>query len=254
MPATAPTSGRRASAGAIGLVLIVSAYVALPAGFASAIQQGLEIPDDYMAWLFGDFILGLTALLLSGRLIVNRWGLRRTLLTAMAVLAAAGMIAAAATSQQMLFGAGWLQGGSGILLIRGSVAVLAAARPDTIAKGKSAEMAAVLTTGLLLGALAGAVLGSALPWRSMFLATLAVIIAAPTFANIDLSVSPPQTAQRSKVLAVLLATFGLQSLVYGITSGFARGMEDPQTSWQLVGAPLLLLLAGAAYRRSGSQP
>ncbi|MFI6335343.1 MFS transporter [Streptomyces sp. NPDC050535] len=239
----------------MGLLLVVSAYLALPAGFASTIQQGLEIPDDYMAWLFGDFVLGLTALVLFGGLIVNRWGLRRTLLIAMVVFAGAGVIAAAATSRQMLFGARWLQGGSGILLIRGAVAVLAAARPETTARRGSAETAAVLATGLLLGALAGAALGSALPWRMMFLATLAVIIAAPpTVANIDLPVSPPRTPQRSTVLAVLLATFGLQCLVYGITSGFALGVEDPRTSWQLIAAPLLLLLAGVAYRRSGYQP
>ncbi|MFE1961320.1 MFS transporter [Streptomyces sp. NPDC059479] len=248
MSDTAGSMGRGVSATAVGLILVVSAYATLPAGFASGIQQGLSIPDDFMAWLFGDYVLGLSILPLLGKRVVTRWGAKRTLLTAAMGFACAGLLGASATGREVLFAARWLQGFFGMLLIVASASVLSVIRPPTSSARRTMEIGAILVGGLFLGVLMGYAAAPDMQWRWMFLPGIVAALAVLTLAGAVPIADSRRAGESPSLLAVVLATASLHCLVYGIIDGVTQGWWHPSTIALLFCAPLVLIVARAASR------
>ena len=208
--------------------------VALP-----ALQAAFGATVAEVQWVVEAYALFLSALLLVGGALGDRYGRRRVFLLGVAGFAAASAACGLAAGPGQLIAARALQGVGAALLVPGSLALLAASFPEARRgraigtwSGWSAITAAV-------GPLLGGWLIDHASWRWVFFLNLPLALAVlgltlrwvPESRDRE-SAGPPDLAGAG------LATVGLGGVTYGLIESARLGWGDPRVA----GA----LLAGAA--------
>jgi EmrB/QacA subfamily drug resistance transporter len=210
--------------------------VALP-----ALQQAFDAGVAQAQWVVEAYALMLTALLLLGGSMGDRYGRRRVFAAGVAVFGVASVLCGLAQSIVQLIAARALQGVGGALLVPGSLALISASFPENI-RGKAIGTWSGYTA---ITAAIGPVLGGALidhaSWRYAFLLntpfTVAVLFL--TFRYVPES-RGAQKDVRSRLdwLGAVLVSLGLGCLVYGLIESATRGWMDPTVLAALAAAPL----------------
>lgn len=191
--------------------------VGLPAIGASL---GANAAD--LQWVVNAYLLPLSALLLLGGAVGDRFGRRRFLILGTALFGLTSVACAAAPGVNSLLLARLLQGVSSALLMPNSLAILGTTFQGA-AKGRAVGIWAA--TGAAVGA-AGPVLGGWLidlgSWRGIFLINVPLAAAAIALAWRYIPEDRSVRAQPLDIAGGLWATFGLGALTWALTVGSGR--------------------------------
>lgn len=193
--------------------------VALPA-LGRSLHAGLA----GLQWTVDGFLLTLSALLLLGGALGDRYGRRRVYLIGMGLFALASAGCGVAPSVAWLVAARVAQGAAGALLVPASLAIVRAVfreEDQGRAIGLWSGLSGVTTA---VGPLLGGWLIDALSWRFVFFLNLPL---AALGGFLTLRCMPetrdPGTAGRPDVLGAALATLGLAGVTYGLIEGPTGG-------------------------------
>lgn len=182
-----------------------------------------------LQWTVNGYTLSLTALILLGGSLGDRFGRRRIFVIGVCWFAAASLLCGLAPSIEALVAARALQGVGGALLTPGALAILEASfRPED----RSRAIGAWSGLGGIAGAL-GPFLGGWLvqvaSWRVVFLINLplAAVVAAVALRHVPETRDPGAARRPLDVVGVLTGACGLAGLSYGFTAWPALGAGSP---------------------------
>lgn len=222
--------------------ILISAILASSLGFIDGSIIAIALPamrDDLGAgliaaqWINNGYLLPLSALILLGGALGDRFGTARVFSAGIAVFVAASVLCALAPTTEILIAGRVLKGIGAAVMIPGSLALIAKAYPKA-ERGRAIGIwaaASAMTTAL--GPLLGGValeLGGATVWRWLFAINLP--FGAIALWMIQTKVAR-DTAQKSKALDIpgaVLATLAL-ALIAG---GLSASSEGP--AWAIVAA------------------
>jgi EmrB/QacA subfamily drug resistance transporter len=204
-----------------GLVLLETTVVnvALP-----ALEHGLDASLAELQWTVNAFTLTLSALILLGGGLGDRFGRRRVYLVGIVWFAAASLLCGLAPSAEWLIAARALQGIGGALIVPGSLALIQASiHPDDRARAVGWWSGLSGTAGAA-GPLVGGGLVDAAGWRWVFLVNvpIAVVIAVLLARHVPES-RDARPAHRFDVAGALLAAVGLGGATYALIQPTAAG-------------------------------
>jgi len=211
--------------------------VALP-----ALQADLGATVSEVQWVIEAYALFLSALLLVGGSLGDRYGRRRVFLAGVVGFAAASAACGLAASTGLLIAARAFQGIAAALLVPGSLALLSASF-DEGRRGKAVgAWSAFSAITAAVGPLLGGWLVDRASWRWVFFLNLPLALAVVVLALRFVPESRDEEETGSPDLAgALLATLGLGGLTFGLIESSRLGWGHP-----LVVAGLLLGAAGLA--------
>jgi EmrB/QacA subfamily drug resistance transporter len=173
-----------------------------------------------LQWVINAYLLPLSALLLTGGALGDRFGRRRLLVAGVALFGLASGACALSPRLAWLLAARAGQGIGAALLLPSSLAILGGAfQGEARGRAVGAWAAASAIAGAI-GPVLGGWLIDAVGWRAIFLINLP--LAAAAIALAVLAVRDPRAASRRAPLDVagaVLATAALAALVWGLTVG-----------------------------------
>ncbi|MCL2482771.1 MAG: MFS transporter [Propionibacteriaceae bacterium] len=207
--------------------------VALP-GIATATGAS----STQQQWIIDSYVLTMTALLMAGGGLIDRFGASRVFRSGIVVFTVASVAGAACTTAVPLIAARAVQGVGGAFLIPAALAVVAQEFPDQAQRGKIIAVVATITASpQAFGPTLGGFLVDTLGWRSVFLLNLPIGVLAMIFARrIQHSVA------RSRPLdypGIVLLIVSLGGLTYGL-------IQFTQGGWPLSNLLAAVAVAGVA--------
>jgi EmrB/QacA subfamily drug resistance transporter len=221
--------------------------VALP-----TIQRDLNASAGDVQWVIEGYALFLSALLLAGGALGDRYGRRRIFTIGTAIFTVASALCGLAPHLLVLVLARAAQGVGGALLVPGSLAIITAYFDEKRRGQAIGTWSSFTTITSALGPVLGGWLVVAASWRSIFFINLPV--AALTLAITARYVPESREAATDAPfdwLGAILCTVGLGALVFGLVEASSLGPTSPVV--------VLLTLAGLAtlvafFALEGRQP
>lgn len=221
--------------------------VALP-----VLQRELGADIVGAQWVVEAYSLMLSALILVGGSLGDRWGRRRVFSVGLVLFAVASAGCGLSQTTAQLIAARAAQGVGAAMLVPGSLAIISA----SFSKEERGRAIGTWSGYTAISAGVGPVLGGWLignvSWRWIFfinlpLAALALLI---TWRHVPES-RDESAGERVDVLGALAATLGLGGVVYGLLESGARGFKDARVLASLAAGVVLLALFFVVERRRG---
>jgi EmrB/QacA subfamily drug resistance transporter len=205
--------------------------VALP-----ALQREFHASAPEVQWVVEAYALFLSALLLVGGSLGDRFGRRRIFVLGTTLFALASIWCGLAPSSNQLILARAIQGIGGALLVPGSLAIISASFNDEQRGRAIGTWSGFTSVTSVLGPLLGGWLVAYASWRWVFFINvpLAAIVIFVSLWRVPESRNEGEQG-RLDWPGALLATLGLGGLVYGLIESSPLGLSNP-----LVLAALLL--------------
>lgn len=210
--------------------------VALP-----TLQKSLGASVADLQWVVESYALTLSAFLLLGGVLGDRYGRNRVMAVGVALFAAASLWCGFAPDAGQLIAARAVQGLGAALLVPNSLAIINA----NFGKGDRGRAIGTWSAFSALTTAAGPVLGGwlidAASWRWIFFINLppAALILWMLWARVP-ETRDPKPPSRVDWLGAALASAGLGGLVFGLIEAGQKGLGDPLV-WAPVAAGLLAL-------------
>jgi len=204
--------------------------VALP-----ALQAGLGATVSQVQWVVEAYALFLSALLLVGGSLGDRFGRRRIFLTGVAGFALASAWCGLASGIGQLIAARAVQGIAAALLVPGSLALLSASF-DKERRGRAigtwSGFAAITAA---VGPLVGGWLVDKASWRWVFALNLPLALAVIVIALRFVPESrDPEAPGRLDLAGASLATLGLGGITFGLIESSRLGWTNPRVTGAFV--------------------
>ncbi|MBY5163904.1 MFS transporter [Salsipaludibacter albus] len=223
--------------------------VALP---AIATDLGADVADQQ--WVANSYMVTLSALLLFGGRLGDRFGRRRMYLWGLGAFVVTAGLAAFAPTIEVLIAARALQGVGGALLTPGSLSIIQASfrRHDRArAIGLWTALSGATTAG---GPVAGGWLTDQFGWRSVFVLLVVLGIGAFVLAVRAVPESRDRAAAgRVDVAGAVLAGVALAALSWGLTTAGDRGGFPPEVL-AAIGVAIVAVVAFVATERRVQDP
>jgi EmrB/QacA subfamily drug resistance transporter len=222
--------------------------VALP-----TISRELDAGVSELQWIVDGYVLAFASLLLTGGIVGDRYGRKRTFLTGLVVFTAASLACGLSQDTAQLIAARAVQGIGAALLLPGTLSIITVTFPPHERARAIGLWAGVSGLALALGPTVGGLMVERLGWESVFflnvpIGAVAFLVATRTVRE---SVSPEQ--RRLDVPGLLLGTSALFLVTFGLIESNERGWSDPLIVGSLVGFGALLV-AFLAWERRGPHP
>ena len=203
-----------------------------------------------LQWVLDGYLVSLTALILLGGALGDRYGRKQVFLIGLVAFTAASVLCGLAPSTGALIGARVLQGAGAALLVPGSLAILSASfHPDDRARavGMWSGLAGVSTA---IAPFAGGWLIDAASWRWIFLLNvpLAAVAGVVTVRHVPESRDEAATAPPD-LAGAALASVGLATLAYSLI-GMTDGVSPLEAVAGLVGVAALVSFVVVEGRRA----
>jgi EmrB/QacA subfamily drug resistance transporter len=238
-------AGRQRRPGLVLAVSILTSSLAFVDGSVvsvglPAIGRAFHASGVDLQWIVNGYLLPLSALLLLGGALGDRFGRRRLLIIGVALFAIASAACAMAPSLIWLFLARGLQGAGAALMLPNSLAILGGAF-DGEARGRAVGVwSASGSAAAAVGPVLGGWLIDTVGWPAVFLINLPLALGAIALALAALDPEPPAAdpPPRLDLAGAVLITAALTGLTYGLTAGAGPA------GW--TAAALGAVLAGAA--------
>lgn len=194
--------------------------VALP-----AIKADLQTGAAGLQWVINAYLLPLSALLLLGGAMGDRFGRRRLFLGGIAVFALASIICALAPSLEVLLAGRVVQGVGAAMLMPNSLALLGSSFAGE-ARGRAiGTWAAAGAIAGALGPLAGGWLVETIGWRAIFYVNLPLAAGALLIGRFKVAERREDKERAIDWGGVALATLALAAVTWGLTTA---GGETPR--------------------------
>lgn len=218
-----------------------------------AIARGLHAGAADLQWAINAYLLPLSALLLLGGAVGDRFGRRRILILGVAIFALATAVCAVAPTLAVLLLGRALQGAGAALLLPTSLAILGGAYSGKARGGAIGTWAAAGAAAGAIGPVIGGWLIDTVGWRAIFLLNLPVAAAAIGLAWRFVQDDTSDEAAPLDVAGGALATLGLGALTWGLTIGAGPDGWTASALALLVGGALLIAAFGAVEHRLGDR-
>ncbi|MDQ2961125.1 MAG: DHA2 family efflux MFS transporter permease subunit [Candidatus Dormibacteraeota bacterium] len=210
--------------------------VALP-----TISRDLHTGITALQWISDAYMLTLSALIILGGSLGDRFGRRRVYVLGLISFTAASVLCGLAPNVTVLIIARGLQGIGGAMLVPGSLALISAAFVDedrAAAVGLWSGLSGVVTAA---GPFVGGYLVDAFSWRLIFFINIPVATAAVLLALRHVPESADESgAGHPDYAGALTISLGLGGVVYALIEGPASGWDAVTVGAGVVGALLLL--------------
>ena len=220
--------------------------VALP-----AIGRGLHAAPDGLQWVINAYLLPLSALLMTGGALGDRFGRTRLLVLGIAIFALGSAGCALAPGLAAVLAARAVQGVGAAMLLPSSLAILGGAF-EGVKRGRAiGAWAAASAISAAIGPVLGGWLVDTVSWRAIFLINLPLAAAAIILARVALrEVRPAPSGAALDVGGAVLITLGLGALAWGLTEGAGpEGWTAPAIAAAAIGGALCLGFAVLERRR-----
>jgi EmrB/QacA subfamily drug resistance transporter len=223
--------------------------VALP-----VLQRELGTDIVGAQWIVEAYSLMLSALILVGGSLGDRWGRKRVFSMGILLFALASAACGLAQSTSQLIAARALQGVGAAMLVPGSLAIISA----SFSKEDRGRAIGTWSGFTAISAGIGPVLGGWLiehvSWRWIFFINLplAALVLAITWWHVPES-RDESAGERVDILGAIAATLGLGGVVYGLLESGERGFNDIRAAASLVMGVVLLILFVIVERRRGQR-
>jgi EmrB/QacA subfamily drug resistance transporter len=244
------TSGRWVVAATVlgSAIVIIDATVvniALP-----AIGRDFHTGIAALQWTVTAYTLTLSAFILIGGALGDRYGRRRMFMTGVVWFAAASLLCGVAPTDTVLIAARALQGAGAALLMPESLAILQATfRPEDrpAAIGMWSGLGGVATA---IGPFLGGYLITVASWRLIFLINLPLVAAVLWIAGRHVPETFDQTASgRLDFGGATLAAVGLGGVIFGLIEGPTLGWTSAIVLVALIGGTVVLAAFGLLEMR-----
>jgi EmrB/QacA subfamily drug resistance transporter len=211
--------------------------VALP-----AIARDFHLGIAGLQWVMNGYLLTLSALILLGGSLGDRFSRRRAFASGLIGFAVASLGCAIAPTVGLLVVCRILQGVSGALVVPNSLALLETAFTGEARGAAIGRWAAWSAVSTALGPLVGGWLVDS-SWRLVFLCVAPLAIAAAVAVNIGAPAcdDEPRDTARVDYLGAALGTLGLSGLIIALIAGPDGGFTRPFVLVTGVGGILLIV-------------
>ena len=203
--------------------------VALP-----ALQAELGASAREVQWSYGAFALVLSALILVGGTLGDRFGRRRLFVVGAAIFGAASLWCALVPDPGQLVASRAVQGVGGALLVPASLAIVGASFEGASRAKAIGAWGALSGLAMAVGPVLGGLLVEYVSWRAAFLIAPAMAAVAIPIALSHVPESRDPEARRLDLAGAILATGGLAGLVYALIESSARGFGDARVLAALI--------------------
>lgn len=207
--------------------------VALP-----SIGEDLDADLRGLQWVLDGYLVTLTALLLLGGALGDRYGRRRVFLLGVGGFTVASVLCGLAPSTEALVAARALQGVGGALLVPGSLALLSATVPPGERARWIGAWSGLTGAASAIGPFAGGWLVDAASWRWAFLVNVPLALAVWWLARGVPESLDEGAAPRVDGAGGMLAAAGLAALTAGLIGG-SEGWTASTVGLAAAGAALL---------------
>jgi len=211
--------------------------VALP-----ALQSSLSATVVDVQWVVEAYSLTLSAFLLMGGALGDRYGRRRIFVVGVALFSFASAWCGASANIRQLILARALQGIGAALLVPGSLAIISASFRDEDRGRAIGTWSGFTAITAAIGPVIGGWLIEHISWRMVFFINLplAIIVLLISFYRVPES-RDEKGSEQLDWLGALVATIGLGSLVYGLIESSRLGFGHVAVLTALIGGVFLLL-------------
>ncbi|MBE3560919.1 MAG: MFS transporter [Ktedonobacteraceae bacterium] len=215
--------------------------VALP-----AIRRGLGFSPHDLQWVVSAYSLAFGGFLLLAGRAGDVFGRRSCLLLGALLFALASLLGGLAVSPGWLIGTRFMQGVGAAFLSPNALALLTTTFEEGPARSKAFGMVgAVMSSGVVLGNVAGGLLTAGPGWRWVLLINVPLLLVISVLALLVLPVLPTSPLQRRTrrldVPGALLITLSLMLLVAVLSEGNILGWFSAGTAGLVLLACLLLM-------------
>lgn len=217
-------------ASAMGFIDGSVTAIALP-----AMREGLGATLAQGTWINNAYLLPLSALILVGGAVGDRYGVARVFAAGIALFVAASILVAAAPTPEFLIAARALKGVGAALMVPGSLAIIAKAYPRAERGRAIGVWAAASAVTTALGPVLGGALLSALgpeAWRIVFALNLPLGLFALWILWRRVGQDRPSSGEGVDWLGGVLATLGLGALAWSLTA-LQSPAGSPLPPWAL---------------------
>lgn len=202
-----------------------------------AIGRDFHAGPAELQWVVNAYLLPLSALLLLGGALGDRYGQRRLLMIGVAVFAASSAACALAPKLEWLIAARAVQGLAAALVLPNSLAILGGTFQGAARSRAVGLWAASASAAAAIGPVLGGWLIDTVGWRAIFLVNLPLATGAILLALMFVrGARPAKGAPPLDMLGGLFATCGLGAITWGLTVGSGHSGWTPLV--------ILLVLAG----------
>ncbi len=253
----APTAADRRRWKALGVLALIQFMLSLDITVVNIalpqMQRDLGFSSTGLAWVVNAYVLMAGGLLLLGGRTADFLGRRRIFLIGVGLFAIASAACGAATDQQLLVGARFVQGSGEALAAPAALGLIAVMFTDPTERMRALGIAGGITAlGGVFGTVIGGIIVNFASWRWAFFINLPIAALALLLVPRLVSESRMQGRQRPNPTGAIIGTVGLIAIVDGLLAAATH----PWGSWQvilpLLGGMALLGLMVAVEARSRS--
>lgn len=195
--------------------------VALP-----AIQEALNLPGRSLLWIINSYAVFLSALMLAGGSLGDRYGRKKIFSWGIAIFALGSIGCGLAQGQWTLIISRSVQGIGGALMVPGSLSIITALIPGErrgAAFGIWSTFSALTT---IIGPLLGGWLAQAGLWRLIFFINVPLALVAIFVLTSKVKETKDPEAKALDIPGTLWATLGLAGLSYGFIEASDKSFTD----------------------------
>jgi len=222
--------------------------VALP-----TISRELGAGVSGLQWIVDGYVLALASLLLTGGIVGDRYGRKRTFIAGLVVFTLASLFCGLSQSTGQLIGARALQGIGAALLMPGTLSIITVTFPPHERARAIGLWAGMSGLALALGPTVGGLMVERFGWQSVFFLNVPIGAAALLTATRTVRESVSEEERHLDVTGLALGTVGLFSVTYGLIEANQKGWGDPLIVSSLV-AGGALLAAFLAWESRAAHP
>jgi EmrB/QacA subfamily drug resistance transporter len=218
------------------------------------IGEDLNTGVGGLQWVLNGYLLAVSALILLGGSLGDRFGRKRVFQIGVIVFAVASVLCALAPNAPLLVAARVLQGVGGALLTPGSLAILEASfRPDERGRAIGA-WSGLSGVASAIGPFLGGWLVDAGSWRWIFIINvpLALFVVLVAARHVPES-SDPEASHHIDVLGALLIALALGGLSWGLIAAGDDGWSAPIV-WVPLAAGVACMVLFVVVERRSPQP
>jgi EmrB/QacA subfamily drug resistance transporter len=207
------------------------------------LSREFGVPLTTIQWVASGYTLALAAVIPATAWAIGRFGSKRLYMLAVALFTLGSALAGLAWNAETLIAFRVVQGlGGGMVMPVGMTIILRAAA----AQGKQGTMMSLLGLPILIGPVAGPVLGGWLvdevSWRWMFFVNVPVGVVAVVLAGRVFPPDVPAPGRRLDVPGLLMLSPGLAAVIFGLTraSEGDGGLAAPATAGPVLAGAVLV--------------